>query len=134
LGDRQHLPPSVEQDREIRGADLEHWSAHAGYWDKDHVGFCEERGIAAHIAPDQLRNNLPVEWVDAPSEKDTEAKVSMRCRLQTPEGWAIHARRKVIVEPVLGWIREGQNFARLLLRRLGKALGEWAPVCAGTIC
>lgn len=129
--DQQHLPPAVEQVHENCGDYPEQWLVDAGYWDKDHVGFCEERGIDAYIAPARQKHNQPVVQGQDQSEKDAEAKGRMRRKLQTPEGRAIYARRKVIVEPVFGQIREGQDFRRFLLRGLEKARGEWALVCAG---
>ena len=41
----------------------------------------------------------------------------------------MYARRKVIVEPVFGQIKEGRGFRRFLLRGLNKMRGEWSLVC-----
>mgnify|MGYP006216456873 CR=1 FL=1 len=49
--------------------------------------------------------------------------------MRTPEGQALYARRKVIVEPVFGQIKEGRGFRRFLLRGLKKIRGEWSLVC-----
>ncbi len=48
---------------------------------------------------------------------------------RTPEGRAVYARRKVIVEPVFGQIKEGRGFCRFLLRGLDRIGGEWRLVC-----
>jgi len=42
---------------------------------------------------------------------------------------AIYARRKVIVEPVFGQIKEARGFRRFLLRGLDAIRGEWRLIC-----
>jgi len=51
-------------------------------------------------------------------------------RLSTKAGHAIYARRKTIVEPVFGQIKQAQGFRSFLLRGVEKVRGEWALVCA----
>ena len=53
----------------------------------------------------------------------------MAAKVRTPEGKALYARRKVIVEPVFGQIKEARGFRRFLLRGLEKIRGEWRLVC-----
>lgn len=57
------------------------------------------------------------------------AKERMAAKVRTPEGQALYARRKVIVEPVFGQIKEVRGFRRFLLRGLEKIRGEWRLVC-----
>src|SRR5437773_1068725 len=44
-------------------------------------------------------------------------------------GAAIYARRKTVVEPVFGQIKQARGFRRFLLRGLKKVQGAWAMVC-----
>ena len=53
----------------------------------------------------------------------------MAAQGRTAEGKALYARRKVIVEPVFGQIKEARGFRRFLLRGLEKIRGEWRLVC-----
>jgi hypothetical protein len=53
----------------------------------------------------------------------------MAAKVRTPDGKAFYARRKVIVEPVFGQIKEVRGFRRFLLRGLEKIRGEWRLVC-----
>jgi Transposase DDE domain len=53
----------------------------------------------------------------------------MAAKVQTPEGKALYARRKVIVEPVLGQSKEARGFRRFLLRGVVTIRGEWRLVC-----
>jgi hypothetical protein len=53
----------------------------------------------------------------------------MAAKGRPPEGRARYARRKVIVEPVFGQIKEARGFRRFLLRGLATIRGEWCLVC-----
>ena len=64
-----------------------------------------------------------------PAIKAAATKAAMTAKLHTPEGRALYGRRKVIVEPVFGQIKEGRGFRRFLLRGLDKVRGEWRLVC-----
>ena len=57
------------------------------------------------------------------------AQERMAAQVRTPEGKALDARRKVIVKPVFGQIKEARGFRRFLLRGLEKIRGEWRLVC-----
>lgn len=49
----------------------------------------------------------------------------MKARLETPEGRAEYGKRKGVVEPVFGIIKEVLKFRQFLLRGMKKAKGEW---------
>ena len=63
------------------------------------------------------------------SDSPATAKERMAAKVRTPEGRALYARRKVIVEPVFGQSKEVRGFRRFLLRGLQKIRGEWCLVC-----
>jgi len=63
------------------------------------------------------------------SAEPATAQEHMAAKVRTPEGKALYARRKVIVEPVFGQIKEDRGFRRFLLRGLKKMRGEWSLVC-----
>jgi len=54
----------------------------------------------------------------------------MTRKLHTQAGRAIYARRKAIVEPVFGQIKQARGFRQFLLRGLEHVQREWALVCA----
>ena len=54
----------------------------------------------------------------------------MERKLRTKVGAAVYARRKAIVEPVIGQIKQARGFRQFLLRGRDKVRGEWALVCA----
>lgn len=53
----------------------------------------------------------------------------MQRKLRTKDGRAVYARRKAIVEPVFGQIKQARGIRQFLLRGLEKAQGEWALIC-----
>ena len=57
------------------------------------------------------------------------AKARMAAQVRTPAGRALYARRKVIVEPVLGQLKAAHGFRRFLLRGLQKIRGAWCLLC-----
>ena len=53
----------------------------------------------------------------------------MKRKLQTKVGKAVYARRKCVVEPVFGQIKQARGFRQFLLRGKRKIEGEWALLC-----
>src|SRR6266853_813545 len=50
-------------------------------------------------------------------------------KLKTKVGAAVYARRKCMVEPVFGQIKQARGFRQFLMRGLEKVRGEWALIC-----
>jgi Transposase DDE domain len=63
------------------------------------------------------------------SDVPATAPERMAAKGRTPAGKALYARRKVIVEPVLGQSTEARGCRRFLLRGLEKIRGAWRLVC-----
>ena len=97
-----------------------------GYYSEAAVQALEDGGFDPYIAPGRQKHHEPeAEAIDAL----TTVKERMTAKVRTPEGKALYARRKVIVEPVFGQIKEVRGFRRFLLRGLKKIRGEWCLVC-----
>jgi hypothetical protein len=97
-----------------------------GYYSETAVQALEDLGFDPYIAPGRQKHHKPeAEASDAP----TTAKERMAAKVRTPEGKAMYARRKVIVEPVFGQIKEGRGGRRFLLRGLKNLRGAWRLVC-----
>ena len=83
----------------------------------------EARGITAYIS---------LGHEGRPAKPPNPAHVAshrMADRLQSAVGRARYRRRKAIVEPVIGWIKEVLGFRRFSVRGMAKARGEWNLVC-----
>jgi transposase len=97
--------------------------ADAGYRGEATFQTLETRGITAYISLGQeVRPTKPPNPAHVASQR-------MADRLTSAVGRARYRRRKAIVEPVLGWIKEILGFRRFSLRGEVKARGEWNVVC-----
>jgi transposase len=97
--------------------------ADAGYRSEATFQILEARGTTAHISLGH-----EVRPAKAPNPAHV-ASQRMADRLKTAVGRARYRRRKAIVEPVIGWIKEVLGFRRFSLRGVAKARGEWNVVC-----
>src|SRR6266700_1423183 len=99
-----------------------------GYYSAAAAQALEDLGFDPYIATGRQRHHGSEAEVNAPP---TTAKERMAAKVRTSAGKALYARRKVIVEPVFGQIKEARGFRRFLLRGLEKIRGEWRLVCLG---
>jgi len=97
-----------------------------GYYSEAATQALEDLGFDPSMAAGRQKPHEPEAEASA---EPTTAKEKMAAKVRTPEGKALYARRKVIVEPVFGQIKEGRGFRRFLLRGLKKSRGEWLLVC-----
>jgi transposase len=97
-----------------------------GYYSEAAVVALETLGFDPYIATGRQRHHGP--QAEAPATPAT-VQERMAAKVRTPEGKALYARRKVIVEPVFGQIKEARGFRRFLLRGLATICGEWRLVC-----
>ena len=98
----------------------------SGYYSEAAAAAVEQLGFEPYMATGRQRHyGLEPQVTETP----TTAKERMAAKVRTPEGRAVYARRKVIVEPVFGQIKEARGFRRFLLRGLAKIRGEWRLVC-----
>ena len=123
----------------------------SGYFSAQAVEALEREGFDPHIATERQRHHsatptaapesppaaagllepsaCPGVPPAAPESPPAPAKEKMQAKLKTLAGRAAYARRKAIVEPVFGQIKEARGFRRFLLRGLDKIRGEWRLVC-----
>jgi Transposase DDE domain len=97
-----------------------------GYDSEEAAQKLEDLGFDPYMATGRQRHHVPPP--EAP-ETPATAQERMAAKGRSPEGKALYARRKVIVEPVFGQIKEARGFRRFLLRGLENIRGEWRLVC-----
>lgn len=102
----------------------------AGYWSEVNAKLCADQGIDAYIATGRLAHGQPPPPKRGPMPKDADVKARMDRKLRSKAGTAIYARRKAIVEPVNGQIKEARGLRRFLLRGLEKVDAEWHLIAA----
>jgi transposase len=98
----------------------------SGYYSAAAAAAVEQLGFDPYMATARQRHHAPE--AESPALLAT-AQERMAAKVRTPEGRAVYARRKVIVEPVFGQIKAGRGFRRFLLRGLDNIRGEWRLVC-----
>jgi hypothetical protein len=99
-----------------------------GYYSEAATQALEDLGFEPYIAAGRHKPHEPqAEGRAAPAT--ATAKEQMAAKVRTPQGKALYSRRKVIVEPVFGQIKEDRGFRRFSLRGLKKIRGEWSLVC-----
>ena len=121
--DQGTLLPLLERVRTTLGGDPHEVLADAGYREEATFAALETRQITAYVSLG--REGKP----GATPNPAHHATRRMAERLASERGRTRYRRRKTIVEPVLGWIKEILGFRRFSLRSTRKARGEWNVVC-----
>jgi transposase len=127
--DVEHLSPMLDEIERNCGRLPARLTGDSGYFSEENARTCEERGVDAHLAVERQKHGA--DPAAPPPAPEGEGKRAMRAKLQTPAGRATYARRKAVVEPVFGQIKEARGFRRFLLRGLKRVRSEWALICTG---
>jgi transposase len=121
--DNAELLPLIDRAHAALGGDPVDVLADAGYRGEASFQTLEARGITAYISlGHEVRPSKPPNPAHAATQR-------MAARLASEAGRARYRRRKAIVEPVIGWIKEVLGFRRFSVRGEVKARGEWNVVC-----
>jgi len=128
--DKQQVKPVMEDVKKRTGQTPKKASLDAGYYSDDNVAYLESEQIDGYMATGRQKHGdrIPA----APRgriPKDATTKDKMARKLRTVKGRATYAKRKHIVEPVFGQIKEARGFRRFLLRGLENVTCEWDIVC-----
>jgi transposase/IS5 family transposase len=129
--DTESLPALVDQVEANTGRRPKRVLADAGYQSDKNLRHLEGKKVDAYIAVRRDKHST----VPAPAPRgriphDLSRRGRMARKLRTKKGRAHYARRKVIVEPVFGQIKEAMGFRRFSLRGKEKVTAEWHLVCA----
>ncbi len=125
--DRQQAQPMLAQVEENAGAVPKQALMDAGYYSEDNA---ETLKMDVFMPPDRMEHGKEI---PAAPRGRMPAGLSvadrMRRKLRTKRGRAVYAKRKEIVEPVFGQIKQARGFRQFLMRGLKKVKGEWSLVC-----
>jgi transposase len=102
-------------------------TADAGYFSDANLTSPAVAAIDLYVPPDKQKRDTPRPPATKPCR--TVVAEQMRDKLATPPARALYARRKQIVEPVFGQIKEGRGFRRVSFRGRAKATAEWTLIC-----
>jgi transposase len=133
--DKEQMTPMMDVIEQQSGQRPEEVLADSGYCSEKNLEALEsagnpERRIEGYVATERQKHG---EYREAcpmgPLPKDATRVDRMRRKLKTKAGKAVYARRKAIVEPVFGQIKQARGFRQFLLRGIEKVRGEWSLVC-----
>ena len=129
--DVKELEPAVEQIKEVLGCTPQTVLADAGYWSESNAEFLQREGIEGYLATGRHKHAVvePPAARGRPPDSMTLRDKMARC-LRTLKGKRLYAKRKAIVEPVFGQIKQSRGFRQFLRRGLNNGKQEWAFVCA----
>lgn len=128
--DKQQVQPVIEDVKKRTGQTPKKASLDAGYYSDDNVAYLESEKIDGYIATGRQKHGEKIP--PAPRgriPKDATTKERMARKLRTIRGRATYAKRKQMVEPVFGQIKEPRGFRRFSLRGLVNVTGEWDLIC-----
>ena len=129
--DKKQVEPVVSKLKENTGGmKPRRLSADSGYCSGSNCEALKSDRIDAYIATEKQKHSDPP--LPAPRgriPKDATTTQRMARKLRTVKGRKIYSRRKCIVEPVFGQIKEARGFRRFSFRGLENCQAEWDLVC-----
>jgi hypothetical protein len=123
--DNELLLPMVDLVEQPCGEKPQRASADSGFFSVNNLHALEERKIDAYVPDSNWAR-----WLNRGGRlrlpASDPAHRRMRRKLRDPVGSVIYGRRKAIVEPVNGVLKEQRGMRRFRRRGLEKVAGEWA--------
>jgi transposase len=98
----------------------------AGFYSEANAAGPEQRGIEAYLAAERLKHHEKV--ASAPRgriPKGLSAKQRMARKLRTKVGREKYAKRKGMIEPIFGQLKQVLGFRQFSMRGLTSMRGEW---------
>jgi hypothetical protein len=128
--DPEHFTPMLDRVALTCRRTPRRVSADSGCFSEHDVADAQQRDIDVYIATGRTKHREPA---TAPRGRPASLTVRQRMarKLATRRGAAVDARRKAMVEPVFGQIKQARGLRSLLRRGIPKARAEWALICIG---
>ena len=117
------LIPVVNDAFENTGVIPKRVLADAGYKNENDLELLQTLGIDGYVSLGRESKATR-----APSAK-SPCSQAMQKKLATKRGRARYRKRKAVVEPVFGWVKQVLGFRSFSLRGLRKVAGEWSLIC-----
>jgi len=127
--DKEQLEPMVEAMVANTGESPDALTADAGYYSETNVQALDAKGIDGYIAVGRIKHGEAPAPVADPPSADLPVKDQMRRKLLTERGRTVYAKRKAVVEPVFGQIKQARGLRQFLLRGLENVQAEWELWC-----
>lgn len=117
--DNHSLIPLVEEAERQGGTKAEKILADAGFFSLENIAELEARGMDVYVPDSNLARELNT-GQRCPRLRLGKIQRRMRQKLRGPTGQAAYRRRKALVEPVWGTLKEQRGMRRFRLRGLEK--------------
>src|SRR5260370_472829 len=128
--DKEQVVQLIQASQQQPGQEPEEVLADNGYCSEENLKYLAKRRRAGFVATEKQKHGERSEPCKrGPLPKDASRVERMERKLKTKVGAAVYARRKCIVEPVFGQIKQARGFRQFLLRGLEKIRCEWALIC-----
>jgi transposase len=130
--DKEQVEPMLNAIKKNLGNNKpKHLSADAGYFSEANCKTLAKAKIDAYVATKKKRHGKyqPVQAPRGRIPKNATIKERMERKLATQKGQIVYGKRKQIVEPVFGQIKEVRGFRRFSLRGLANVAAEWDLIC-----
>jgi transposase len=134
--DKRQAVPMVDQALEnLKAAGVKQAVGAAvmdtGYYSEANTKALEERKVDPHVATERLKHNQEIPPVPRGRiPKDYTAQQRMARKLRTVKGRATYAKRKGIIEPIFGQLKQVLGFRQFSMRGTAAMRGEWRLMCA----
>lgn len=129
--DKRQVKPMIGRLRETTGGGKpKKLSADSGYFSEENVIILASEGIDSYIATERRKHGerpVPAERGRIPGSATVKERMSRK--LRTIKGRCTYSKRKQIVEPVFGQIKQARGFRQFLFRGLEKVGAEWDLIC-----
>jgi len=123
--DNRLLVPLVQAVTHLCGERPQRVSADSGFFSNDNAQAMEQSHIDAYVPDSNLARILNRGGrLKVPAYHPAQRR--MRRKLRSPAGQAIYQRRKALVEPILGILKEQRGMRRFRLRGWSKVAAEFA--------
>ncbi len=133
--DKQQLQPMYEQtcdNLQRAGASQSKPAkvlADAGYYSESNVEFLDGQQVDPYLATGRLNHHEKVSSPRGRPPADLDTKGRMARKLRTKRGQQEYGKRKGMIEPIFGQIKQARGFRQFLLRGIHKIRGEWRLIC-----
>jgi len=122
--DNQSLEPMVDQVQQRCGRPPDAALADSGFFSIHNLNQMEQRNIDAYIPDSNMARALNL-GARCRTRAKAPAHRRMRAKLRSPAGQAAYARRKAVVEPVFGVLKQQRGIRQFRTRGLNNAGNEF---------
>lgn len=128
--DKEQLVPMVKRVRANVGRrKLRRLSADSGYYSDRNIRELKRRRIDLYVATEKLKHGPTEPAPRGRIPKGLSLKERMARKLRTVLGRRVYGKRKEVVEPAIGQIKQARGFRQFLLRGFGNVDAEWLIIC-----